>query len=419
MKAESINVNRFPRSNNDEDYKNYNKGTVSEINGTLIKCHFDSLPQIGTVLKIPSRSLSMQVASSHKNHVQALLLTQSDTLCRNETVIDTRSPVQVPLGKSLLGRTLNSFGQPIDPLGPTTNVITRNITTVRNASLQPFHSTTILSTGIKIIDVLFPIFKGSKVAVVGSNGIGKSHLIRNIVDSIKTDNISIYCGIGLNRSVIDEIVQNENGKAIHVVSQTSEPPAAKLNTLYTALTHIEYFRDDLKQNVVLFVDNVYRFEEASSYIGGLLEKNSVEYQEIQDRITSTKEANVTLIQSAMEQNSEMQAEIVMKSVSAMGFRHAIDIEKSRCDFTKDLHPLHAQTRELAMELLQTGKNSRARRLENYFTQPTSIPKEVEYERVSAVEALQDVHDIIHGKYDSIPEHLLLNAGSMETIKKLI
>lgn len=362
-KAESINVNRFSHSSNDKDYKNYNKGTVSEINGTLIKCHFDSARQIGTVLKIPSRSLSMQVATSHNNHVQALLLTQTDALCRNEVVIDTRSPIQVPLGESLLGRTLNSFGQPIDQLGSTTNVITRNITTVPNTNLQLFHPTTILSTGIKIIDVLFPIFKGSKVAVVGPNGIGKSHLIRNIVDSIKTDNVSIYCGIGLNRSVIDAIVQNENEKAIHIVSQTIEPPAAKLNTLYTALTHVEYFRDDLKQNVVLFVDNVYRFEEASSYIGGFLEKNSVEYQEIQDRITSTKEANVTLIQSAMEQNSEMQVEIVMKSVSAMGFRPAIDIEKSRCDFTKDLGPFHAQTRELAIELLQSGKSSRARRLE--------------------------------------------------------
>jgi F-type H+-transporting ATPase subunit beta len=301
-----------------------NKGFINQIIGPVVDVRFEgALPSILNALEteVEGRRLVLEVASHlGENVVRAIAMDATDGLVRGQTVRDLGAPITVPVGRETLGRILNVIGEPIDERGPVKTSRSLPIHRDAPALVDQSTETKMLVTGIKVVDLLAPYARGGKIGLFGGAGVGKTVLIMELINNIAKAHggYSVFAGVGertregndLYHEMIDSGViklEGEGSKAALVYGQMNEPPGARARVALTGLTLAEYFRDEEGQDVLFFVDNIFRFTQAGSEVSALLGRipSAVGYQPtlanemgtLQERITSTKHGSITSVQA--------------------------------------------------------------------------------------------------------------------------
>ena len=299
---------------------NKNEGLITQIIGPVIDVEFapGELPEIYNALNIYTEDGSVIVAEVQQmlgsNRVRTVAMSSTDGLKRGMKVVNTGEPIKVPVGKPILGRILNVIGQPVDKMG---SIETDTYLPIHRESPKLVDQNTnieILETGIKAIDLIQPYQKGGKIGLFGGAGVGKTVLIMELIHNIASEHsgVSVFGGVGERTREGNDLwnEMKESGvidKVALIYGQMNEPPGARMRVGLSALTAAEYFRDYSKQDVLLFIDNIFRFTQAGSEVSALLGRmpSAVGYQptlatemgELQERITSTKDGSITSVQA--------------------------------------------------------------------------------------------------------------------------
>jgi len=293
------------------------EGLVVSVRGSVVDVSFpDCLPPINTLMWAGEGANVAIEAAAHINEqiLRGIALTSTAGLCRGDKILTSGGPLKSPVGKEILGRMFNVFGESIDDLGPFENVVFRSIHNRPVYLARRVTNEEIFLTGIKAIDLLAPLERGGKGSLFGGAGVGKTVIITELIHNMvgKYKGVSIFCGIGERCREGEELHREmENTGVLHntvmVFGQMNEPSGARFRVGYSALTMAEYFRDDLKQNVLLLIDNIFRFIQAGSELSGLLGRmpSRMGYQPtmgtelagLEERISSTKDAAITSIQA--------------------------------------------------------------------------------------------------------------------------
>ena len=451
-----------------------NKGTLLQIIGPVIDARFEEkLPAIYNALIIKfedGRQLVAEVQQHLGNNVvRAVAMDGTDGLKRGLEVIDTGNPIKVPVGRETLGRIFNVLGEVVDK-GPA--VKTEEYHSIHREAPsfeEQGTGTEILETGIKVVDLLAPYLKGGKIGLFGGAGVGKTVLIQELINNIAKGHggLSVFAGVGERtregRDLYNEM--KESGvidKTALIYGQMNEPPGARLRVGLTALTMAEYFRDREGQDVLLFIDNIFRFTQAGSEVSALLGRmpSAVGYQPnlatemgtLQERITSTKKGSITSVQAVYVPAddftdpapattfSHLDATTVLsRSISSLGIYPAVDPLEST---SRILEPEivgveHYNTAREVQRLLQRYKElqdiiailgmdelsdedkltvNRARKIQRFFSQPFHVAEQftgLEGKYVPLKETIRGVKEILEGKHDSLPEQAFLFVGSIE------
>ena len=452
-----------------------NTGTVVSIRGSVVDAHFTSrLPAIYHVLLAGDGKDIVIEVNTHlsENLVRGIALTPTQGLARGSEITDTGNPLQVPVGKNLLGRVINVFGAPIDIKGE----IQGELRSIHQGTVPLTEQSTvseIFETGIKAIDVLAPLERGGKAGLFGGAGVGKTVLITEMINNTvkKHQGVSIFCGIGERCREGEEIYRDMVtagviDNTVMVFGQMNEPPGARFRVGHAALTVAEYFRDDMHQDVLLMMDNIFRFIQSGSEVSGLMGQlpSRLGYQptlgtelaELEERICNTSTGAITSIQavyvpaddftdpSAVHTFGHLSATIVLSRKRASeGLYPAIDPLQSG---SKMLMPSTAGERHyrIAQEIRRTlsiyeelkdiiamlgiaelSRDDqrivfRARRLERFFTQPfftteqfTGIPGRM----VSLEETLSGCERILNDEFANQSESSLYMIGSIEEVHR--
>ena len=301
-------------------------GFVTQIIGPVIDVEFPEgeLPKIYNALKVVKESTKEEIVAEvqyliGENKARAICMTTTDGLKRGDSVVDTGSAIQVPVGKQTLGRIFNVLGEAIDECGDVKNTEVYSIHRSAPEFVELDTKPSIFETGIKVVDLLAPYRRGGKIGLFGGAGVGKTVLIMELINNIAKEHggVSVFAGVGertregndlyaeMKESKVIDADNFEKSKVALVYGQMNEPPGARMRVALTALTMAEYFRDKNKQDVLLFIDNIFRFVQAGSEVSTLLGRmpSAVGYQptlstevgELQERITSTKEGSITSI----------------------------------------------------------------------------------------------------------------------------
>ncbi len=454
-----------------------NKGKVTQIIGAVVDAEFDpqSLPAIYNALEttIEKTKLTLEVQQHlGEGVVRTVSMGPTDGLKRGTDVTDTGSPISVPVGEEVLGRLFNVLGESVDNKGAIKNKknwpIHRNAPQFSDQSVK----SEVFETGIKVIDLLAPFVKGGKVGLFGGAGVGKTVLIQELIRNIAAEHggFSVFAGVGertregndLYKEMIDSGVIN---KTAMVFGQMNEPPGARLRVGLTGLTMAEYFRDEQGKDVLLFIDNIFRFSQAGSEVSALLGRipSAVGYQPtlatemgaLQERITSTKKGSITSVQAVY-----VPADDYTDPAPAATFAHldsTIALERSLTEqgLYPAVDPLASASRVLAPEVvgiehyeiavkvqrvLQRYKDlqdiiailgmeelsdedkltvSRARKIQRALTQPffvgeTFTGRKGKY--VSIADTVKLFKEILEGKYDSKNEQSFYMIGGLEDLK---
>ena len=451
-----------------------NKGTLLQIIGPVIGARFEeNLPSIYNALIIKfedGRQLVAEVQQHLGNNVvRAVAMDGTDGLKRGLEVIDTGNPIKVPVGRETLGRIFNVLGEVVDK-GPA--VKTEEYHSIHREAPsfeEQGTGTEILETGIKVVDLLAPYLKGGKIGLFGGAGVGKTVLIQELINNIAKGHggLSVFAGVGERtregRDLYNEM--KESGvidKTALIYGQMNEPPGARLRVGLTALTMAEYFRDREGQDVLLFIDNIFRFTQAGSEVSALLGRmpSAVGYQPnlatemgtLQERITSTKKGSITSVQAVYVPAddftdpapattfSHLDATTVLsRSISSLGIYPAVDPLEST---SRILEPEivgveHYNTAREVQRLLQRYKElqdiiailgmdelsdedkltvNRARKIQRFFSQPFHVAEQftgLEGKYVPLKETIRGFKEILEGKHDSLPEQAFLFVGSIE------
>lgn len=451
-----------------------NKGTLLQIIGPVIDARFEEkLPAIYNALIIKfedGRQLVAEVQQHLGNNVvRAVAMDGTDGLKRGLEVIDTGNPIKVPVGRETLGRIFNVLGEVVDK-GPV--VKTEEYHSIHREAPsfeEQGTGTEILETGIKVVDLLAPYLKGGKIGLFGGAGVGKTVLIQELINNIAKGHggLSVFAGVGERtregRDLYNEM--KESGvidKTALIYGQMNEPPGARLRVGLTALTMAEYFRDREGQDVLLFIDNIFRFTQAGSEVSALLGRmpSAVGYQPnlatemgtLQERITSTKKGSITSVQAVYVPAddftdpapattfSHLDATTVLsRSISSLGIYPAVDPLEST---SRILEPEivgveHYNTAREVQRLLQRYKElqdiiailgmdelsdedkltvNRARKIQRFFSQPFHVAEQftgLEGKYVPLKETIRGFKEILEGKHDSLPEQAFLFVGSIE------
>ena len=451
-----------------------NKGTLLQIIGPVIDARFEEkLPSIYNALIIKfedGRQLVAEVQQHLGNNVvRAVAMDGTDGLKRGLEVLDTGSPIKVPVGRETLGRIFNVLGEVVDK-GPA--VKTEEYHSIHREAPsfeEQGTGTEILETGIKVVDLLAPYLKGGKIGLFGGAGVGKTVLIQELINNIAKGHggLSVFAGVGERtregRDLYNEM--KESGvidKTALIYGQMNEPPGARLRVGLTALTMAEYFRDREGQDVLLFIDNIFRFTQAGSEVSALLGRmpSAVGYQPnlatemgtLQERITSTKKGSITSVQAVYVPAddftdpapattfSHLDATTVLsRSISSLGIYPAVDPLEST---SRILEPEivgveHYNTAREVQRLLQRYKElqdiiailgmdelsdedkltvNRARKIQRFFSQPFHVAEQftgLEGKYVPLKETIRGFKEILEGKHDSLPEQAFLFVGSIE------
>ena len=451
-----------------------NKGTLLQIIGPVIDARFEEkLPAIYNALIIKfedGRQLVAEVQQHLGNNVvRAVAMDGTDGLKRGLEVIDTGNPIKVPVGRETLGRIFNVLGEVVDK-GPA--VKTEEYHSIHREAPsfeEQGTGTEILETGIKVVDLLAPYLKGGKIGLFGGAGVGKTVLIQELINNIAKGHggLSVFAGVGERtregRDLYNEM--KESGvidKTALIYGQMNEPPGARLRVGLTALTMAEYFRDREGQDVLLFIDNIFRFTQAGSEVSALLGRmpSAVGYQPnlatemgtLQERITSTKKGSITSVQAVYVPAddftdpapattfSHLDATTVLsRSISSLGIYPAVDPLEST---SRILEPEivgveHYNTAREVQRLLQRYKElqdiiailgmdelsdedkltvNRARKIQRFFSQPFHVAEQftgLEGKYVPLKETIRGFKEILEGKHDSLPEQAFLFVGTIE------
>ena len=450
-------------------------GKIVQVMGPVIDVEFeDELPKIKDALEVEldGKKLVMEV-SQHigGNCVRCIMLAASEGLCKDMEVINTGDAIKVPVGDKTLGRLFNVVGQTIDGLDSLDNeehwAIHRKPPTFEEQSAN----VEILETGIKVIDLLTPYPKGGKIGLFGGAGVGKTVLIQELITNVATQHggYSIFTGVG-ERSREGNDLWKEMGesgvleKTALVFGQMNEPPGARMRVAETGLTMAEYFRDVEHQDVLLFIDNIFRFVQAGSEVSSLLGRmpSAVGYQptlatdvgELQERIASTKNGSITSVQAVYVPADDLTdpapattfahldaTTVLSRSIVELGIYPAVDpLEStSRILDPRIVGEEHYKVARAVQEILQRYKElqdiiailgmdelsendklvvARARKVQRFLSQPFFVAGQftgLEGRYVPISDTIQGFKEIIEGKYDDIPESYFLNCGSIDDV----
>ena len=450
-------------------------GKIVQVMGPVIDVEFeDELPKIKDALEVEldGKKLVMEV-SQHigGNCVRCIMLAASEGLCKDMEVINTGDAIKVPVGDKTLGRLFNVVGETIDGLDSLDKeehwAIHRKPPTFEEQSAN----VEILETGIKVIDLLTPYPKGGKIGLFGGAGVGKTVLIQELITNVATQHggYSIFTGVG-ERSREGNDLWKEMGesgvleKTALVFGQMNEPPGARMRVAETGLTMAEYFRDVEHQDVLLFIDNIFRFVQAGSEVSSLLGRmpSAVGYQptlatdvgELQERIASTKNGSITSVQAVYVPADDLTdpapattfahldaTTVLSRKIVEKGIYPAVDPLESN---SRILEPdvvgeEHYQVARKVQEYLQKYKElqdiiamlgmdelseedkltvSRARKIQRFLSQPFFVAGQftgLEGRYVPLSETIQGFKEILEGKHDDIPEQYFLNAGNIDDV----
>ena len=458
-------------------------GKIVQVMGPVVDVAFEGgkLPAIYHALKLSNPSindkkdnLTLEVALHlGDNVVRAIAMDSTEGLRRGQLVTDTGEQITVPVGKNVLGRILNVIGEPVDEKGPVECEKRYPIHRAAPALTQLDSKLEILSTGIKVIDLMAPFLKGGKIGLFGGAGVGKTVIIQELIHNIATHHggYSVFAGVGERTREGNDLYfeMKESGvldKTALIYGQMNEPPGARARVALSALSVAEFFRDEENQDVLLFVDNVFRFTQAGAEVSALLGRipSAVGYQptlasemgELQERITSTKNGSITSIQAIYVPAddytdpapattfSHLDASIVLeRSIASLGIYPAVDplasssrildatiVGKDHYDVAigvqkviqgyKDLKDIIAI---LGMDELSEDQKrtvARARKIERFFSQPFFVAEQ--FTGTPGVfcdvqDTIKGFKEILDGKCDDIPEQAFLYVGSMEEVRK--
>jgi F-type H+-transporting ATPase subunit beta len=456
--------------------ENLKKGIVVEAVGPIIDVQFSDshLPDLLTALEIKGiskESLIVEV-SQHigDDVVRCVAMGPTDGIVRGMEVINLGHSIEVPVGPCTLGRMFNVLGQPIDGLGGDFSKephlpIHREPPSFEEQSV----STEILETGIKVIDLLCPYVKGGKVGLFGGAGVGKTILIQELINNIATEQhgISVFAGVGERSREGNDLYTEMRAsgvlsKTALAFGQMNEPPGARMRVALTGLTMAEYFRDVTHQDVLLFIDNIFRFTQAGSEVSALLGRmpSAVGYQptlatemgQLQERITSTKNGSITSVQAIYVPAddltdpapatafSHLDAKTVLdRNIASLGIFPAVDPLESSSN-ALDINVVGKEHYEIArkvQELLQRYKElqdiiailgidelsdedkaivARARRVRNFLSQPFHVAEQFNGfpgKYVPLKDTIHSFKELLTGKYDSYPENAFLYVGTIE------
>ena len=454
------------------------KGKIVQVSGPVVDVEFDEtyLPQIKDALTVMNgdKKCVMEVAQHIGNNiVRCIMLASSEGLYRDMEVTTTGAGISVPVGEKTLGRLFNVLGESVDggeQLDDAPHwVIHRDPPSFeeQNPAVE------ILETGIKVIDLLAPYAKGGKIGLFGGAGVGKTVLIQELIRNIATEHggYSIFTGVGERSREGNDLwcEMKESGvleKTALVFGQMNEPPGARMRVAQTGLTMAEYFRDEEHQNVLLFIDNIFRFTQAGSEVSALLGRmpSAVGYQptlatemgELQERIASTKKGSVTSVQAVYVPADDLTdpapattfahldaTTVLSRKIVEQGIYPAVDpLESSSRILEADIvGEEHYETARKVQEILQKYKELqdiiailgmeelsdedkitvfRARKIQKFLSQPFYVAENftgVKGEYVPLKETIRGFKAIIDGEMDEYPENAFFNVGTIEDVKK--
>lgn len=451
-------------------------GEVLSVRGSVVDVRFaDEIPPLLAVMhSLSERRVVLEVADHlNMNSVRAIAMTPTGGLARGDTVVSEGKTLQTPVGEELLGRVLNVFGEPVDGYELPRNVEFRSIHNQPTPLAQRVVSEEVFLTGIKVIDLLMPLEKGGKAGLFGGAGVGKTVLITELINNMvgAHSGISIFCGIG-ERCREGEELYREMGEAgvlentVMFFGQMNEPPGARFRTGHTALTVAEYFRDDCGKDVLLLIDNIFRFIQAGMELSGLLGRlpSRMGYQptlgsdlaELQERISSSRSGSITSIQAvyvpaddltdpaATHTFSHLSSSIVLSRKRAgEGFYPAVDPLESRSmmlspaivgqrhyEVAREVRKTLAQYEDLKDIIAMLGLEelsredrqivSRARRLERFMTQPFNTTRHftgMEGRIVNLEDTVSGCERILNDEFPEASERDFYMIGSIEEVGK--
>ena len=455
-----------------------NKGRVAQIMGPVVDVRFDegALPSIDNALIITSgqKTLTVEVAQHiGDNTARCIAMSSTDGLKRGAEAVDTGKAISVPVGKATLGRIFNVLGEPLDK-GPSLEKEERwNIHRQAPSYDELSTSTEILETGIKVIDLLCPYSKGGKIGLFGGAGVGKTVLIMELINNIAKQHggLSVFTGVGertregndlYNEMKQSGVLQNTS----LVYGQMNEPPGARMRVALSGLTMAEYFRDSEGQDVLLFIDNIFRFTQAGSEVSALLGRmpSAVGYQPtlatemgaLQERITSTRKGSITSVQAVYVPADDLTdpapattfahldaTTVLSRSIASQGIYPAVDpLESTSRILSPDiLGQEHYKVAKEIQRILQRYKElmdiiaimgmdelsdedkllvGRARKIQRFLSQPFFVSEKftgIKGTYVTLQDTIRGFKEIINGKVDDLPESAFLFAGTMDEVRE--
>ena len=453
-----------------------NKGKIHQIIGPVIDIKFneDEMPELLNAVNIEfqGRTIVTEVAQHKGDDVaRCIALSSTDGLRRGMEAVDTGAPIQVPVGKEVLGRMFNVIGETIDEKGEVDTDLVASIHREAPSFEEQDTSAQIFETGIKVIDLIAQYTRGGKVGLFGGAGVGKTVLIQELISNIAREHggISVFAGVGERTREGNDLYYEmiESGvikNTAMVFGQMNEPPGARMRVALTGLTMAEYFRDKENQDVLLFIDNIFRFTQAGSEVSALLGRvpSAVGYQPtlatemgaLQERITSTKKGSITSVQAVYVPADDLTdpapattfahldaTTVLSRSITELGIYPAVDPLEST---SRIMDPLilgkeHYETARGVQEVLQRYKElqdiiailgmdeladsdklivNRARKIQRFLSQPFSVAEQftgMEGKYLPLKETVRGFREILEGKHDEIPEQMFLFAGGIDEV----
>jgi len=455
------------------------KGKILQVIGAVVDIVFPdgNVPQLYTALTVTNPAISDEkdnlvlevMLHLGENTVKTIAMDSTDGLVRGMEVTSTGNPIMMPVGDATLGRILNVIGQPVDEAGPVNTKERRPIH--REAPKFVDQSVTIenFETGIKVIDLLAPFMKGGKIGLFGGAGVGKTVLIMELINNIATQHggYSVFAGVGERTREGNDLwmEMKESGvidKTALVYGQMNEPPGARARVALSGLTVAEYFRDEQHKDVLLFIDNIFRFTQAGSEVSSLLGRipAAVGYQPtlatemggLQERITSTKDGSITSVQAIYVPAddltdpapattfSHLDATVVLsRPISALGIYPAVDpldstsrildprvVGEDHYQISRDVQLILQKYKDLQDIIAILGMDelseedklvvARARKIQRFFSQPFFVAEQftgMDGKYVKLEDTKKGFRDILDGKYDYLPEKAFLYVGTID------
>ena len=454
-------------------------GNITQIIGPVVDVQFmDGLPNILDALTVEKdgEKIVLEVAQHlGENIVRSIAMSATDGLVRGQEVSDTSEPISVPVGPEMLGRIVNVVGEPVDERGPVNTKKTYPIHRPAPAYVDQASETEVLITGIKVVDLLAPYVKGGKIGLFGGAGVGKTVLIMELINNVAKGHggYSVFAGVGertregndlyhemIESGVID--LEGDNSKAALVYGQMNEPPGARARVGLSGLTMAEYFRDEEGQDVLFFVDNIFRFTQAGSEVSALLGRipSAVGYQPtlatdmgtLQERITSTKKGSITSVQAIYVPADDLTdpapatsfshldaTTVLSRQIAELGIYPAVDpldstsrildariIGEEHYEIARDVQRILQTYRSLQDIIAILGMDelseedklvvSRARKIQRFLSQPfhvaevfTGSPGKF----VQLEDTIKGFKALCSGEYDDLPEAAFYMVGTIE------
>ena len=453
-----------------------NVGTIVQAIGPVLDIRFpnDAMPQLLNAIEIEhdGKKLVAEVAQHIGDDVvRCIAMSSTDGLQRGVPAMDTGSPITVPVGEACLGLIFNLLGEPVDN-GPAPEAEERWPIHRPAPSYEEQESTTeILETGIKVVDLICPYAKGGKIGLFGGAGVGKTVLIMELINNVAKEHggISVFTGVGERTREGNDLYNEmtESGvlnKTALVYGQMNEPPGARMRVALSGLTMAEYFRDQKHQDVLLFIDNIFRFTQAGSEVSALLGRmpSAVGYQPtlatemgaLQERITSTKQGSITSVQAVYVPADDLTdpapattyahldaTTVLDRGIASLGIYPAVDplestsrilapeiVGKEHYEVARDVQRILQRYKDLQDIIAIMGMDelseedkltvSRARKVQRFLSQPFSVAEQftgMQGKYVPIAETIRGFREIIDGKHDDIPESAFLYAGTIDEV----